>query len=108
MINCFFCQINLAQEPDPGEITHYACTSCSNKPPVYNVLTTYKRSMQEVTRGHLYLTLNDKKYHIRCVADGNKTEISCKDDEELVMTVPGFPITPNNAEQKLKLYLTFL
>jgi hypothetical protein len=104
-IPCFFCQAMLTGS-GPTEM-HYVCYSCSSKSSVVTAITTYRPAEQRVVRAHLYIKHKNKSYHIRYNLEDNKTYIMNESDENLIASVSGFPITPDNAEKKFKLILTF-
>jgi hypothetical protein len=101
-IPCFFCQAKLRYQE---LVIHHGCLACCQDP-IYQALTTYRHSERRVIRGHLYLLVKNKDYHIRCWVDEKKTEVERHGN--LLISLPGFPITPNNALKKLQTILTFL
>jgi hypothetical protein len=63
----------------------------------------------EILYAHIYVSIGNplSLYHIRLHVQENKTAIRVDGAAEPFLYVPGFPISPQNIDKKLKLYLTF-
>lgn len=125
-MKCHFCQNELIQERSRGldYVFYEPCLNCSNKDDVLSVYTSedycqiyvgldYQvitipgpRSLPMMSPCHFEL---GRKYQIRLHLKENFTNIceTTGDNVNQIMTVPGFPINPKNAKEKLRLYLTF-
>lgn len=118
MMPCYFCQ-------SPVRPTHdgilWQCDVC---PQLANSNRICVLGCEDKEGAHLYAhifinrnkepiyeipSLGDK-YHIRLNLQRGFTEIECSDgdgDRTPLLSIPGFPINPTNAERKLLTYLIF-
>jgi hypothetical protein len=110
MLNCYFCKGELYK---PGKIASgiLRCEPCQSKYDLESVITTFDVNTFEAMYAHIFIYSDDlygKIYQIQLTLDENCTLII--DDaisNKPLLKLPGFPITPQNAKEKLKLYLTF-
>jgi len=107
---CYFCQ-----EPCRPYFNHYGCIERCLRDKVVQVLTTTEGLNREVTFVHIYIgegTTYD--YHIRLnfidkddIYKNTTSVITAYTGRDIIV-LPGYPITPANATQKLRTILTFL
>lgn len=110
-MNCYFCNSKLELEA-PSKRWHKSCSNCQNLHNV-KVFTTFDDN-KELLYAHIYVDSgNEYRYHIRLHLKENLTKIADVEDEdtagvwEYLFTLPGFPIKPENAKEKVSLYLLF-
>jgi hypothetical protein len=118
---CYFCQRRTHQE---------ICSFCSSKDGIQEVVTCYAGSPSAHHYAHIYVgdkaieTVDHYDYHIRlniiCLSSWiydihpntttihNKSYYNQTATHNLVITLPGYPLNPDNVIKKLKTILTFL
>lgn len=128
---CYFCRQEVQIIPDhsPGPFhpkISRNCENCSKPNNLYEVCTVIDDD-GNVEFAHIYPdkqeyirvggSLNipgssitvptNKTFHIRLEIKNNQTYIGLNTIIEEIMMLPGLPIKPSNAREKLKLYLLF-
>lgn len=123
-MNCHFCKTELSLEKGHRGLSYQfydPCPNCSNKGDILNVYTSEDYTQIYIGLNYQVISLPGaplmgachfevgKKYQIRLHHKENYTNIceTTGDTVKQITKVPGFPINPNNAKEKLKLYLTF-
>lgn len=109
-MNCYFCNSECEPDKQPPHNLHYYCSNCSVDNDLGHVITTYYNDHMDFA--HIYVKKDGKiSYHIRLQFDDYITYIGYGEFDQAsqeIITVPGFPINPSNAKNKLKTYLTLL
>jgi hypothetical protein len=112
MYNCYFCQKLVKYEElsrwnvsagSKIDWHHRHCHGCAQKHQLESVTMTFIKS-QSIRYAHIN-TLNG--YHYRLEFQENKTILELKNRGPAIVELSGFPITPANANNKLKTLLTF-
>ena len=131
-MNCYFCQQPLKLEKSRSNNFHNSYESCENcikhhdLLDVYTVLDDHQELLfAQIYVGHNYKVITipgpgslsfcsshfelGRKYQIRLHLKQYYTNIceTTGDDIKQLLQIPGFPINPANAKEKLKLYLLF-
>jgi len=119
-MKCYFCSHNIEREAD-WQI-HFHCDICEKKCWPLRVATTYTYSKGLVYAHIHYDCLSTKiVYHVRLHPGANRTELEyyhvtaevaelgpMVDDIKLLCVLPGFPIHPENAIEKINLCRVFV
>jgi hypothetical protein len=108
-MNCYFCNETDSDECNYG---NFICIKCSHKDKIHEIITSYHSEFKNVVYAHIYIIIDDKKYHIRHQYNEGTTNISvCGLPQPIsyvdILEINGFPFTPDNAFNKLKTYLLF-
>lgn len=125
-MKCYFCNEEQTEEPQTGRIRCYPC-SCDF--PGVTYVATMVDEKGALLYAHIYIDESTivqipgatwmphvgftmrlgHNYHIRLHLQEGFTNIGDPTDSEVndIMKVPGYPIKPSNAKQKLKTYLLF-
>lgn len=103
---CYFCRA----EETALRTDRHGCPHCTyNYPGVGWVLSTYDD--YGIIFAHIYLDATETPghwYHVRLHIRDNYTIIRDTNDFNIdLLKLPGFPINPANAKEKVKLYLLF-
>lgn len=122
-MNCYFCQYELIKQKSKALYYQFydPCPNCSNQNDILNVYTS--KDYCQIYVGVNYKIINipgsfpmsnsclelGRKYQIRLHLHEGFTNIceTTGDTVKELFKVPGFPFTPQNAKEKLSLYLTF-
>lgn len=103
-MNCYFC--NQLGYPTSKSSTVFQCLNCQHKFNLYGIYTTYNSGIPYIA--HIYVQKKNL-IHIRLWLLENETEISeAWDPHKSITFLEGFPITIDNANQKLDTILTFI
>ncbi len=115
-MNCYFCQNELKEISDMthtranGTLWRWyeSCDYCTTTYGVSKVFTTPDED-GSVLFAHIYIDLPPSfNWHVRLHLKEGFTNIDEPDEHRWdVFRVPGFPINPSNAKDKVKLYLVF-
>lgn len=105
-MKCYFCQA------DHLPFVNYSqsvveCFQCAQKFNLHQIYTAYDRN-GKLYITHIYVKKNVEIFHIRLWLTKNVTEISSSLSYDTIVTLDGFPINLQNAQQKLDTILTFL
>lgn len=123
-MNCYFCNNKLEAGGD-SRLKWASCNYCTSTYQLKDVYTTTDEN-EEIIYAHIYpyeqeyigylgkspltaITIPiNRAYHIRLNIRLNTTDIRELGSYSNIMpSLPGFPINPSNAKEKLKLYLLF-
>jgi hypothetical protein len=101
---CYFCQSPIPSRDMDGHYhyLHFYCLNCAINNQLEAVITT-----QDTVDNSFSAYIYDTKWRVSLLLKQNKTNVKIRYSFETILEVPGFPITPNNFQDKLKLYLTF-
>lgn len=112
MMPCYFCHSDTEQEfPNHGV---WRCNMCSRflEDGMLKVYCCLDMNDEKPWYAHIIIdrTLtSNRSYHIRLhlKEDYTMVEEPYLETTKVIFTVPSFPFTPKNVEQKLKIYLPF-
>lgn len=127
-MKCYFCNNELKRETGHSYPIYESCDHCTSEYELHNVLTCQDED-GSVIYAHIYpdeqkfVTIysglnipgsnlhfpSNRTYHIRLNLKHNTTDIHMNGIEDYtpLLHLPGLPIKPSNARDKLKLYLLF-
>jgi hypothetical protein len=99
-MNCYFCL-----RPISGDFhQNWDCLLCPQEYQLFRVITSTDTD-GSLLYAHIFPTY---KLQVRLHLRENLTYVEKVNTYEKLLEIPGFPITPANSKNKVKLYLTFL
>jgi hypothetical protein len=115
-MECYFCKTDLKKQYKGLLVSHLKCFNCADSFNLSRIYTTYvsaeskKPKDLECVNAHVYVAMNNKKYHVRFSLKENTTYVFSYDKEsnkEMILTLDGLPLNLSNMKNKLHTYLVF-
>lgn len=103
MKHCYFCNTSSSQVEGNYGLPRIKCEYCST-----HTLDVYTYFLEKLPiYVDIILRNKEKEFFFTLYLKDNLTTISFSESFSEAITLPGFPVNPLNAQQKLKLYLLF-
>jgi hypothetical protein len=108
-MNCYYCQQLCYEDIMPSRKINYYCIKCAQKNNLKRWIG-FEFEKDKLTDSFIYCTIKGIEFMVVSYFLINCTKIHSYDSEDPItpiMILPGLPITPDNVNEKLKLYLLF-
>lgn len=104
MKHCFFCQATYSEVEVAG-LPRIKCANCSQ----YDIQLVYTYFLEkQPIYADILINSRSKEFVFTLYLKEDYTNLWCtSEDYSKSVRIPGFPVNPDNARQKLKIYLLF-